>query len=88
MTYDSVRQRVVLFGGLGGGSSRLNDTWEWDGQAWTQVADTGPAPRSGYAMTYDSRRQRVVLFGGLAGTALNDTWEWKGLLPWATSRPG
>lgn len=42
ITFDSVRQRVVLFGGHPGeGTQSLNDTWEWDGALWTQVADTG-----------------------------------------------
>jgi hypothetical protein len=42
-----------------------NDTWAWDGQAWTQVADTGPSPRSEHVMTFDNVRQRALLFGGL-----------------------
>src|SRR6478609_11171120 len=46
MAYDSVRSRTVLFGGtlfagdLGGD---INDTWEWNGEFWTQIADIGPA---------------------------------------------
>ena len=57
----------------------LGDTWTWDGEAWTQVADTGPEARSGHAMAYDSARQRTVLFGGRAGAGpLGDTWEWDG----------
>jgi hypothetical protein len=39
MAYEAARQRVVLFGGSGGSSALLNDTWGWDGVAWTQVAD-------------------------------------------------
>jgi hypothetical protein len=80
IAYDSVRGRVVLFGGRAG--APLGDTWEWDGGAgtWTlrQPAVT-PAPRSGAAMAYDVGRQRVVLFGGMGATALlQDTWEWDG----------
>jgi hypothetical protein len=82
ITFDSVRQRVVLFGGYGGGADPLNDTWEWDGAVWTQVADTGPSPRMEHAVTFDSVRQRVVLFGGttMGGPVFffNDTWEWDG----------
>ena len=55
-----------------------NDTWTWDGQAWTQVADTGPTPRRLHAMAFDSARQRTVLFGGDVGGITNDTWEWDG----------
>jgi len=82
LAYDSKRQRVILFGGVGGGTSSLtflNDTWEWDGSDWTQVADTGPGPRAGHSMVYDSKRERVVLFGGNANNAcLADTWAWDG----------
>ena len=49
MAYDSKRGRTVLFGGSAG-NVNLNDTWEWDGQDWTQVADTGPPARGGHAM--------------------------------------
>src|SRR6185295_2793722 len=85
MAYDSLRGRVVLFGGGFTGGLVLGDTWEWDGTYWTQVANSGPSPRYGHALAYDSRRRRVVLFGGqtkIPGTDsskyLDDTWEWDG----------
>ena len=74
--YDTSRKRVLLFGGeLAASSSAFNDTWEWDGEYWTQLADIGPSPRSSMAMAYDSGRNRIVLFGGSAGSAAGDTWE-------------
>lgn len=82
MTFDSERKRVVLFGGVNwepqSGYTWFNDTWEWDGGVWTQVADTGPSPRGGSGMEHMGTR--TTLFGGnnSAGT-LNDTWEWKDL---------
>jgi hypothetical protein len=79
MTYDSGRKRVLLFGGVDGPAVR-NDTWEWDGSLWTQVADTGPSGRAHLAMVYDEARQRVVLFGGSGHSSkLGDTWEWDGV---------
>ncbi|RFB81491.1 hypothetical protein DYH55_02615 [Methylovirgula sp. 4M-Z18] len=78
MAYDSTRRRTVLFGGATS-SGPFADTWEWDGESWTQVADTGPSARSGHAMTFDSARKRVILVGGHGGsTALGDTWSWDG----------
>ena len=78
MAYDSVRGKVVLFGGYGG-SYLLNDTWEWDGSNWTLYTPaTKPSVRYYHAMTYDSVRGKVVLFGGDNGSNLNDTWEWDG----------
>ena len=56
MAYDSSRGRTVLYGGLGSTTGfNLNDTWEWDGDNWTQVADTGPpGARYELAMAYDA----------------------------------
>ena len=36
MALDSVRGRVVLFGGSNENQALLDDTWEWDGSAWLQ----------------------------------------------------
>src|SRR5215831_14801005 len=86
MAYDEARDRVVVFGGRIQNPPpvtelKASDTWEWDGDSWTQVADSGPSGRSDSAMAYDARRKRVVLFGGWADTAdLKDTWEWDGAL--------
>ncbi|HKQ97094.1 MAG TPA: kelch repeat-containing protein, partial [Candidatus Polarisedimenticolia bacterium] len=63
MAYDSARERVVLFGGADAERVR-NDTWEWDGVAWTQVAATGPPPRTFPSMVYDETRRVALLFGG------------------------
>jgi hypothetical protein len=74
MDFDHIRGRAVLFGGYDG--NNLSDTWEWDGANWTQVASSGPAPRSDHAMAWDAARGRMVLFSGwLVGA---DTWEWDG----------
>lgn len=79
MTYDSDRQRMVLFGGYrmeNGERIRLADTWEWDGQRWEQKSSNGPAPRNGTAMAYDKHRKRTVLFWGNDNSG--QTWEWDG----------
>jgi hypothetical protein len=83
MTYDSVRSHTVLFGGslsVGSQLGSVNDTWEWNGEFWTQMADMGPAARQDHALCFDSVRQSALLFGGLSGqnTLLGDTWSWNG----------
>jgi hypothetical protein len=78
LTFDSRRNRALLFGGVAAGQ-RLGDTWTWDGENWTQVNDIGPRPRSEAALAWDSARVRAILFGGFDGNAvLQDTWEWNG----------
>lgn len=78
MAFDSGRDRTVLFGGLGPPrdhfTSRLLDTWEFDGQDWTQQADTGPHAGS-HVMAFSSADARVLLFDGSAV----QTWAWNGI---------
>lgn len=83
IAYDEARDRVVLFGGHSSCCSNvfLNDTWEFDGTAWTQVMTAhAPSTRRLHGMAYDASRQRVVLFGGqnLSAGAVGDTWEYDG----------
>ena len=40
MAYDQVREVAVLFGGYE--RAMLEDTWEFDGRQWRQVAGAGP----------------------------------------------
>ncbi len=80
MVYDSFRHVTVLFGG-DSEDTNLNDTWEWNGNNWTQMHPaTSPPVRSGAVMAYDWVSHVTVLFGGNgnSGKLLNDTWEWDG----------
>jgi len=79
LIYDSVRKKVVLFGGLGA-SGYLSDTWEYSGTTWTQIVGQSPQKRDSHAMVFDSQRGVTVLFGGYSGSGarLNDTWEYTG----------
>jgi len=94
LVYDSARNKVVLFGGMKNGDALntyhfYNDTWEWDGEKWTDVTPAvSPPPRRSHALAYDKARGKVVLFGGYrAGSGnLNDTWEWDGTT-WTERNP-
>ena len=61
--YDSNRDVLVLYGGLTE-EKNYNDTWEWDGETWTQFPVEGPGSRESAGMTFDESRNKVVLFGG------------------------
>lgn len=81
MAYDEARGKVVLFGGqdLFSGDT-LDDTWEWDGDAW-QARDVAARPpgRQVPGMTYDPRRAAVIVYGGWSGGGnLGDLWAWDG----------
>jgi len=66
--------------GPDGGLWFRGDTWEWDGKAWTQREEEGPAARITASMAFDNIKNRIVLFGGQihANTVADDTWEWNG----------
>ncbi|MEM7204792.1 MAG: kelch repeat-containing protein [Planctomycetota bacterium] len=100
MVFDSMRGRLVLFGGFGISdlsmptpSAFLNDTWAFDfaTTTWTLLTPAGaigaPAPRTDHAMAYDAARDQVVLFGGSNGPTLSDTAEFNGTV-WAPVTPG
>ncbi len=85
MAFDDKRGRTVVFGGTGAATPpnpppALGDTWEFDGQRWTQIdAGPGPSPRHSAGVAFDSRRGLVIIFGGMdASGFLADTWAWDG----------
>ncbi|MDQ1711160.1 MAG: large repetitive protein [Frankiaceae bacterium] len=89
MVYDAARRQVVLFGGAGrdvaNAPELLDDTWTWDGKAWTQRSADGPTPppRRGALMVDDPATRQVLLVGGTSdpewhGPLLSDTWTWNG----------
>ena len=91
MIFDSLRNRVVVFGGRQA-KLNLNDTWSYDGNDWTQIQTaSAPSVRELAGAAYDATRDRIVLFGGthqtysadgrtLSETPLHDTWEFDGTI--------
>jgi cysteine-rich repeat protein len=88
ITFDPLRQRLVLFGGHTSTYSGCNleiagsvrELWESaDGITWVEATPTiGPTPRRFHMIAYDGNTNRVIVFGGEAGSRLNDTWAWDG----------
>jgi len=88
LVYDTSRNVLVLFGGLGGGNA-LDDTWEYNGTSWSQkTASPRPPGRRSHRMAFDTARNRVVMHGGIDTNdqALGDIWEWDGS-GWARITP-
>jgi hypothetical protein len=89
MAFDEARGVAVVYGGYCGGTCgtpTVDETWEWDGTAWTQRF-SAVTPGSAYglglvssAMTYDVREQVCILFGGNCGMGCqsSETWLWDG----------
>jgi hypothetical protein len=74
----------VLFGGFGGFSSlRLNETWAWSSQTWSQLYASNQPPARVCSSMSGGPAGSVLLFGG-SGNApkgvhgeLSDTWLWR-----------
>lgn len=87
MVYDAARQKTVLFGGRDLFTTGFDQTWEWDGVAWTEVStDSQPSERHEAAAAYDAWRHRTILFGGSSGDLTDDrykddTWVYPNLGP-------
>ena len=78
--FDSTRNRLVIYGGVQDRNSRMEETWEWDGQEWIQFHVPGPGFREGAVMAYDEARGTPILYGGANEKfeILGDTWAWDG----------
>jgi len=76
-----VRNKTVLFSGNPGGTSTLNDIWEWNGSAWSSVPFSGgPGSRTGHRLLYNPEAAKVTVFGNSSSTTSEDVWEWNGTL--------
>ncbi|MEM7675806.1 MAG: kelch repeat-containing protein [Myxococcota bacterium] len=72
MTFDSDRNRVVLYGGAPQVAGRtFSDTWEWDGGDWEEVQPSvRPTPFESHGVAWGGHPSSVVAFGGSFG----ETW--------------
>ncbi len=90
MVFDSVRNKMLLFGGRSASGYNFEDLWEWDPAtgAWTErgAGGTHPAARAQHGMLFQKSTGTILLFGGgrsdatySDGTRMSmsfgDTWE-------------
>jgi PKD repeat protein len=82
MTWDAADRYVLLFGGRDG-TTDFNDTWTFNGTAWTQINTTvAPPPMTSGRIAYDAADGYVWMYGGysiMAGApaSYNATWTYK-----------
>ncbi len=83
LVYDTVRKRVVLYGGVSGvpGADQVYEDafdlvpnatgWEWKA---IKLHGFPPPPRRDPEVVWNAWRRELVAFGGYQGTVLGDTW--------------
>ena len=83
--YDASIKKTVLFGGFGSANDYLNETWTWDGAAWTRVKNHPPTSRALASMWFDPTLKKTVIFGGIGRKSaedrierFNDMWTFDG----------
>lgn len=87
MAWDPVRRRVVLTGGSSSAPFApalvFQDTWEWDGTAWTAVptATVPSAPWSPAAIAWHRGTQRLWVCDPAGNTWAYDGTSWSALVP-------
>ena len=97
MTYDSVHQQAIVFGGAiytsvdesTYATRDFAETMLWNGSDWTTLHPaTSPSARDSASITFDDAHGNVVLFGGQdeTGRPLHDTWTWDGTT-WTEQHP-
>lgn len=87
IAYDAARGVSVLFAGLSAGG-QMNDTWEWDGVNWSQVASVLPYRRYAHGIAYDPTLGGTVIHAGYSvGSYRDNTWLWDGT-SWSELHPG
>jgi hypothetical protein len=77
MAFDTRAARTVLHG-RSGPAPLATETWEWDGNAWAQVATGGPGIVSHGAVAWDASRQRTQLVTLDPSDTIFRFWEWDG----------
>lgn len=78
--YDSLRDRMIVFGGSDASSVSKNEVWALSfagNPTWSLLAPTGapPAPRKWHSAVYDRARDRMLVMGGqVGGVSVGDVW--------------
>ena len=81
VAYDEKRNVLVLYGGRPVALGKCNqETWEWDGTAWTKKDTSPPTACDHIRMVYDASLGESILFSGLdpSENRVNETWSWNG----------
>ena len=78
MTYDNVRDRMVLYGGVKGIGGFSAEAWEFDGTDWSsRLPATRPVGRAGMGLAFVRSLGTTCMFSGYPYPAQNETWSYQ-----------
>jgi N-acetylneuraminic acid mutarotase len=85
-TYDENLKKLVMFGGYDTFGNYRQDTWTWDGTAWTEIKPkTKPPHRAQPVMWYDPLAKKTIIYSGAGrksiedhATRYSDMWSFNG----------
>lgn len=78
LTYDEVRDRIVLYGGFKGAGGFSDSVWEFDGTDWTErLPTTRPVARAGMGFAFVKSLGTTIMFSGYPYPAQNETWSYQ-----------
>ena len=74
--WDTIRDRLVVYGGQSTSEPYLGDLWTLSDSGWSELArQPNPGARNLYAMVFSHARRQMLLFGGrTAAGPTNDLW--------------
>ena len=79
MIYEQTSQRILLFGGQTETSTVTDETWAWDGAAWTQLSPPTSAPaRRGFGFAYSGKQKVALAYAGEGVDPAPNLWRWDG----------
>jgi hypothetical protein len=79
LCYDSLKNRVLLFGGYNYDHIKLNDLWVYypNNNSWTELAPSSSPPSEyGHSLIYRNNGGEVYTFGRNPAVARNEFWEY------------
>lgn len=79
LCYDSLKNRVLLFGGYNYDDNKLNDLWVYypNNNSWTELAPSSSPPSDyGHSLFYRNNGGDVYTFGRSSTQNINDLWEY------------
>lgn len=71
--YDQTLKKLVTFGGYDAVGNYRQDTWTWNGSAWTEVKpDKKPPHRAQPVMWYDPLAKKTIMYSGAGRKSIED----------------